>query len=249
MPLWFRCFKGKHEPEAYQMSLIKEGINYVHDLFKDKKSELIFLADRWFPACEILEHINTLGDTYCIRAKSRTVVYIRNQEEMIGMLREIKAKEKENQYYEKVLLTKKKYETNLAVSKKEGHEEVFYILTNGEVREAIKNYSYRFGSIEFLFKNQKSNGFYLESTKMRNQQSFTTMFGLMCVALLWLTLVGIDYSKKQQSGKVEVKIRCYRKEERLFSLFNTGLLYFNIAYNSNKKIKIECGFLLYDIYN
>lgn len=249
MPLWFQCFKGKHDPDAYQMNLIKEGINYVHDLLKDKGCELIFLADRWFPACEILEHINSIGDTYCIRAKSRTSIYIYNYDKMIGMISEIEAKEKEEQYYDRVLITKKKYETKLAVSKKEGHEEVFYIVTNGEVKEAVKNYSYRFGSIEFVFKNQKSNGFYLESTKMRNLQSFTTMFGLMCVALLWLTILGVEYTKKQKNGKAEIKIRCCRKEGRLFSLFNTGLLYFNIAYNSTRKIKIECNFLLYDTYS
>lgn len=64
------------------MSIIKEGINYVHDLFKDKNCELIFLADRWFPAYEILEHINSIGDTYCIRAKSRTSIYIYNNDKL-----------------------------------------------------------------------------------------------------------------------------------------------------------------------
>ena len=83
---------------------------------------------------------------------------------------------------------------------------------------------------------------------MRNLQTFATMFGLMCVALLWLTLLGVNYTNRQKKGKVEIKIRCCRKEERLFSLFNTGLLYFNIAYNSNRKIKIECNFVLYDTY-
>ena len=45
IPLWFRCFKGKPD-DAYQESLILEGINYVINLFKDKSYKLIFLADR-----------------------------------------------------------------------------------------------------------------------------------------------------------------------------------------------------------
>ena len=98
--------------------------------------------------------------------------------------------------FDEVLVTKNKYRTKLAVSKLDTHKEAFYILTNGKCEEAIKNYSYRFGSIEFVFKNQKSNGFYLEATKMKNIQAFKTMFGLMCVALLWLTLIGIEYSVK-----------------------------------------------------
>ena len=41
IPLWFRCFKGKPD-DAYQESLILEGINYVINLFKDKSYNLIF---------------------------------------------------------------------------------------------------------------------------------------------------------------------------------------------------------------
>ncbi len=44
--------------------------------------------------------------------------------------------------------------------------------TNGEVTNAIRDYSHRFGGIEPLFKNQKSNGFYLESVSNAILESF-----------------------------------------------------------------------------
>ena len=44
IPLWFRCFKGKECPEAYQEELIKSGITYVSKLFNNN-FDLIFLAD------------------------------------------------------------------------------------------------------------------------------------------------------------------------------------------------------------
>lgn len=47
IPLWFRCFKVKECPEAYQEELIKSGITYVSKLFNNN-FDLIFLADRWF---------------------------------------------------------------------------------------------------------------------------------------------------------------------------------------------------------
>ena len=46
IPLWFRCFEGKSNPDAYKQSLLEEGINFVDNLFKDKKYDLIFLGDR-----------------------------------------------------------------------------------------------------------------------------------------------------------------------------------------------------------
>jgi hypothetical protein len=117
--------------------------------------------------------------------------------------------------------------------------------------EHIKHYGYRFGSIEFIFKNQKSNGFYLESTKMRNIQSFTTLFTLVCVAILWLTILGADYSKNKNHFKNCFKIRYSKKigsgNKRTFSLFNTGLFFFNLAFESTKYIVLKCNFILYDI--
>ena len=46
-----------------------------------------------------------------------------------------------------------------AKSKYESIDEAWALLTNGDVRRAIKDYGYRFGAVEFLFKDQRSNGF------------------------------------------------------------------------------------------
>ena len=43
IPLWFRCFKGNNDPNAFKTSLIKDGILYVHNLFKNKNCQLVFL--------------------------------------------------------------------------------------------------------------------------------------------------------------------------------------------------------------
>lgn len=236
--------------EACQLKLIKEGIRDTDKLLKEKNEqlEIIYLADRWFDNCKIMKYIEELGGTYCIRIKSRLTFYIHNYEEIAGYTKDVKPKEKEEQYFEKVTIIKHRYDTKMAVSKKEGHEEAIYILTNGKVEEGIKNYSYRYGSIECIFKNQKSNGFRLESTKMKNIQSFKTMFGIMCVALVWLIILGVEYTVKKEKNKIKIKI--YKKKDkgkRIISLFNTGLMYFNLCLNSYQVSKIRCNFLLYEI--
>lgn len=60
IPIWFRCFKGKHNPQAYSLNLIKQGISFCSNLFSNKNYHIIFLADRWFPHVEILSHIQNL---------------------------------------------------------------------------------------------------------------------------------------------------------------------------------------------
>ncbi len=108
-----------------------------------------------------------------------------------------------------------------------------------------------FGSIEFIFKNQKSNGFYLESTKMRNIHAFATLFGILCIAILWLTILGCDYSKNKNHFKNYFKIRTskrhYSLHTRTLSLFNTGLFFFNLAFESTKYVLLKCNFILYDV--
>lgn len=71
-------------------------------------------------------------------------------------------------------------------------------------------------------------------------------------SIVWLTILGVEYTSNIEKRKNEVKIRCYRKnkekqKERIFSLFNTGLMYFNLCFNSYQVTKIRCNFLLYEI--
>lgn len=219
---------------------------------KSKKQDIdvIYLADRWFDTCKLMKYIEELGGIYCIRVKSRLTFYIHDYGEIVGYTKDIKPKEKEEQYFNRVRITRHNYLTKMAVSKLEGHEEAIYVLTNGKVEEGIKNYSYRFGSIECIFKNQKSNGFRLESTKMKNIQSFKTMFGIMCIALVWLTILGVEYTIKEEKQGNSIKIRIYKKKDKskkILSLFNTGLIYFNICFNSYGTQKIKCNFLLYEL--
>lgn len=69
IPIWFRSFKGKDNDDAYKEDLIVEGINFVSNLF-ESDFQLVFLADRWFNSQKILDAINNLGHTYCIKKSS-----------------------------------------------------------------------------------------------------------------------------------------------------------------------------------
>ena len=48
IPLWFRCFKGNDDSDAFASKTITEGITEVSNMFESTGLELIFLADRWF---------------------------------------------------------------------------------------------------------------------------------------------------------------------------------------------------------
>ena len=253
IPLWFRCFKGKNDSEAFKLDVIKEGISYVSNLFGDE-FDLIFLADRWFNSTKLMEHIDSLGHTYCLRLKGNLkVTYFDNlrKHNVETYTQNLSGKKYNCKYYKDISFSLNNYKTNIVISDSVGSETPWIICTNGDVRRAVKDYSYRFGAIESIFKNQKSNGFYIESTVNCSLKYFTSMYTLICFSTLFLTIFGADYTKNSRCYK-KVKLTTHKKFKdgsikRIMSLFNIGLTLFKRAFNSSRYIRVPYTFTLYDI--
>lgn len=254
IPLWFRTFKGDHNPQAFYDSLIIKGIDYVSHLFENTNYRLIFLADRWFNSTRVLSHIDFLHHTFYIRVKSNLncQIFIPKEGHFVRMaIALLPSYQCHSAYYPLLLYTEKNIPFKAVVSKRQGYEEPWIILTNGDVKVALKEYSYRFGGIECLFKNQKSNGFYLEATSMKDSRAFSTLFGLVCFSVLMLTVLGCDYTKNNKCYR-NLKIESTKKYKngglrRVISLFKIGLLLFNKAFNSSFYVRFPNRFILYDV--
>ena len=257
IPIWFQCFKGISDNEAFEIGTLKNAITQVSHLFQKRNLELIFLADRWFNSIDLLKHIDSLGHTYCVRLKKNMHVYpfVKKEGHVIQKdIGEPSFFKYKSTTYRDIPLTDERYLTNIVFSDWSEVEEPWIIATNGDPNRAIKDYSYRFGGIESLFKNQKSNGFRLENISNANLQAFTTMYSLLCVCITFLTILGAEYSKNNSCYKNEKIIthKTYiingkRIKKRVMSLFNTGLTLFHRAFNSIKYIRIPFKFILYDI--
>ena len=252
IPLWFRCFKGKECPESYQEELIKSGITYVSKLFNNN-FDLIFLADRWFNSLGLMKHINSLGHTYILRLKKNIKVLHFDKKEghkIWKWLNELPKYKYHAKTYNEIEFTEDKYITNIVISDSIDTDDPWILVTNGNSKRAIKDYSYRFGGIESVFKNQKSNGFYLENRVNCSLDYFKSMYCFACIGVLYLTILGSDYSKntrcyKHTNIKTHTKVRGIKI--RIKSLFNTGLTLFHRAFESLKYVKLSFKFILYDI--
>ena len=251
VPIWFKCFKDISKNGAFKLNTMKEGIEEVSKLFKNTDFNLVFLADRWFGSSKILDIIDKLGHVYAIRLKGNIIVYVNGDK--------IKAKKLKHRKYhsvihENVFITDDRYKTTIVYSPTNNTKDPWIIVTNGDPSKALKSYSYRFGSIETMFKAQKSNGFNLEKISNASLDYFTTMYTMVCTCILFLTILGADYSKNTRCYK-EVKIGTHKTyiidgkkvKKRVMSLFNTGLTLFKRAFNSCVYIRIPLSFKLYDI--
>lgn len=263
IPIWFKSFKQEYINKsisnekggtiAFSESLIIEGIKYVSSLF-DNSFDLIFLADRWFNSENILSTIEALGHTYCIRLKKNIKIFIYDQKEghkIWKWLSDLPSYKYHAVVHKDIELFDSKYKTNIIISKYLNTKDPWIIVTNKDIEHAVQNYSHRFGSIECVFKNQKTNGLYLEAISNASEKAYNTMYTFACTVVLFLTILGADYSKNSKCYKNE-KIETHKvyKDKgkiRVMSLFKTGLTLFHRALNSCKYIRLPISFILYDI--
>ena len=118
IPLWFGCFKGKNNPLVFKLDVIKEGISYVSKLFGDN-FDLIFLADRWFNSTKLMEHIDSLGHTFCLRLKGNIkVCYFDNlRKHNVGThTQNLSGTKYRYKYYNNISYTDNEYKTNVVIS-------------------------------------------------------------------------------------------------------------------------------------
>ncbi len=251
IPIYFECFKGSNNNDTFEFESIKKGIDAVDELFKDKGFKLIFLADRWFDSTQIFDYIDKLGHTYCIRLKGNIVAYKDNKKIIV---KKLKHRKYHAVVHNDVYITHKRFKTNIVYSSSIDTSTPWIIATNDDVLHAVQNYSHRFGSIESVFKNQKSNGFNLNKISNMSLRTFTNMYSVLCICVVYLTILGTDFSKNSKCYK-DVCINTHKNyningkkvKRRIMSLFNTGLTLFKIAHNSLKYIRLPFSFKLYDI--
>lgn len=94
---------------------------------------------------------------------------------------------------------------------------------------------------------------------MRNIHAFASLFTIMNVALLWLTIIGAEYSKSGNTISRFFKIPYSKRVtsgcsnnnhanyKRSYSIFNTGLILFNLVYESPHYYNLKFNFKLYDV--
>lgn len=179
IPIWFRCDKTKsnrhHEIDEltkkwlFSEKIIFNAIDEVIELLPPINTKITFLGDRWFCNLKMMKHINDKGHYFCFRAKvnSNIKVFIYDK------------KEKHKIYKKftdfKVWKNKSLYYENL-------EDDPWFILSNIEPNQALREYAHRFGANEMFFKSQKTNGFNLEKTKKQE------IYMLMKIYIIWFVL-------------------------------------------------------------
>lgn len=242
--------------KLFSEKFIKDAIDKVIEILSSLNTKITFLADRWFFNLKILEHISNKGHFFCFRAKanSSVKVYVFDNKEnhyIYKHLSDLHSNQYHSRYYENLELGDMHFKCNVSISRGIANDdEDWYIVSNIKPNQAIRTYSKRFGCIEMFFKSQKTNGFYLESTKTKNLHAFETIYGVACIAAVWLNIIAVDYIKNYKHYKKKISIRFNKKNKngkpvRILSTFKLGLTLFKKIFASTINFKLKTNFKLY----
>jgi hypothetical protein len=245
IPLWYKIFEYD-EKNNKSFNHIKEGISELNEIFTAYNYEVILLGDRGFKSIDLFRFINELGWKYCIRCTNDMLVKIEGKEKL-KYLRDITPIKKCVKKFNGILLTAEKYRCNLAVCKAEDSDDTWYLATNMDSKYAVMEYKKRF-IIEEMFKDLKSNGFNIEDTWTEDIVYFRNLYLCVSMSYTWMIILGADCSKNKKSKIIGATKKIKNKVVRIYSLFTSGMKWFNRCYDSSvKKYKLKFDFVLYDI--
>ena len=164
---------------------------------------------------KIMKHISDLGHNFCIRAKdnsnSRFLMYDKlEKHEIYKRFTDLPIQKHHALYYKDIPFGSFQFKCNLSIAQGKLSDDPWFILSNIEPNKALREYAHRFGAIECLFKNQKSNGFYLESTVNATQKYFESMYTIACFSTLFLVIFEDDYTKNSKCYK-NIKLTTHKK--------------------------------------
>nr|WP_242972004.1 transposase [Haloimpatiens massiliensis] len=245
IPLWYKIFEYD-EKDNKNFKHVKEGIAELYEIFSSYNYDVILLGDRGFKSVDLFQFIQELGWKYCIRCTKDLLVEIQGKGK-IKYLEDIKPLKNGVKKFKSVLLTAKKYKCNLAVCKDIDSNDTWYLATNMDSKKAVREYKKRF-VIEEMFRDLKSAGFNMEDTWTEDLTYFENLYLCLSIAYTWMIILGADCSKNKKSKIIGATKKIKNKVVRIYSLFRSGLKWFNRCYTSDRnKYKLKFDFVLYDI--
>ena len=105
IPIYFRCFEGVDDKEAFAIKTIEQALEIAASNFND--AEIIYLADRWFNDPNIINKITSMCKFYVIKTKTNINVSIDNGNTFVS-LNTIKPKKSAPRYFKNILFSETK---------------------------------------------------------------------------------------------------------------------------------------------
>jgi Transposase DDE domain len=153
-------------------------------------TEVLFLADRGFADIALLKQLRRLQWHYRIRIKSSFYLYLGKHGRAISSY---PLRPGEALFFHAVALTRQRYGTvHVALGMDHKSRERWIIVSDQPTSaQTFREYGWRF-DIEEGFLDDKSNGFQLESSRIRSAKMLSRLCLVLAIATLYLSAVGTE---------------------------------------------------------
>ena len=187
IPISWRVIK--HGSTSVGFSAYEQILEDVLNILP-KGANIIFLADRGFVHKKFIQFCRRHGVHFRIRVKSNTVIKFNDRH--VTNASALCPPTGCACFYDNVsILTEDIGSINLAVANAADAKEAWYIITDEKADvSTLDDYALRF-DIEENFLDDKSNGFQVESSRLKNAKQLERLFLLIAVASLYFTTVGV----------------------------------------------------------
>lgn len=212
IPLLWSVVKGSkgHLPTVTHLELLKR----LHTLLPEGV-DVVLLGDGEFDSVELQAFVNQQGWYYVCRTAKNTQVC---EHAVWQALDEITLWPGCCLSLPDVQFTQQRYGPVLVILWwRKGEKEPLYLVTNFDLtREACRFYAKRM-RIETFFADQKSRGFHLHKSHIRDPARLARLMIATCLAYIWVIALGVLTIKRKLVGVIHRTHRCD------LSLFQLGL--------------------------
>ena len=211
--------KGSFSEEEH-IALLKELDELLKEIEEDLEKELdvVVVGDGEFDGVEFQKKCEEYKWEYVLRAAKNINCY--EEEEKEPFKPEDIAQEGEQVNVERVKYTKAKYgPVQIIAWWGEEYKEPIYLVTNIELaKEACELYKKR-SLIETFFSDEKSRGFNIHKTRIKDPKRLEKLLLVACFAYIWIVYLGAIARKEGKEGQFR------RKDRKVLSLFQLGRKY------------------------
>ena len=228
LPLCWLIVSGKkgHLPVEQHIELVKK----LAPLLPAERS-VIFVGDGEFDGCDLLSTLDGLGWKYACRTAKN--VLLQEGESAFFSPDDLLLAEGDDLWLADVGFTKASYgPVQVGILWQVGQARPLILVSNFEViDEAFHWYKLRF-RIETFFSDQKSRGFYLCHSHIKDIRHMERLLIACCLAYLWVVCLGALVVARGKLALIHRKSRCD------WSLFHIGLAWIEYCLNEDLPLTV-----------
>lgn len=228
LPLCWLVVSGKkgHLPQDLHCQLFRQAQKLL-----GAEREVVFLGDGEFDGTDLLAALEQAGWRYVCRTAQNAYLY---EEGVPFQGTDLHLRPGDLFEIEGVTFTQARYAFVTYVAVWEvAYEAPLYLVTNMELgEEALFYYRKRYG-IETFFSDQKSRGFHLAHSHLRDPKRLERLLIASCLGYIWMVCLGTIVKKRGLLPVIHRRSRCD------LSLFQIGLLWLEHCLNEGQELWVD----------